>query len=58
MVAQRFGSSDPDVKAKGSKEKTDKPMLKASARTPTTGKIGGTSNTGSFKRGGKVKRGR
>jgi hypothetical protein len=56
MVAQKFGSSDPDVKAKGSKEKTDKPMLKASAKTPFTGKIGGPSNK--FKRGGFVKRGR
>ena len=56
MVAQKFGSSDPDVKSKGSKEKTDKPMLKASAKTSYMGKIGGMSNK--FKRGGSVKRGR
>ena len=70
MVAQKFGSSDPDVKAKGSKEKTDKPMQPASARVATTGQIGGTSNevvnkssarksgkTMSFKGGGMVQGG-
>jgi len=44
MVAQRFGSADPDVKAKGSKEKIDRPQLKASQKLPTTGKHGGISN--------------
>jgi hypothetical protein len=65
MVAQRFGKADPDIR-KGSKETRDKPMLKASARTNTTGLIGGTSNevantssaksgrTMSFAKGGKV----
>ena len=53
MVAKGFGSKDSD---KVGKEKTDKPMLKASAKTPYTGKIGGPSNK--FKRGGSVKRGR
>jgi hypothetical protein len=68
MVAQKFGKADPDIR-KGSKEKTDRPGLKASARTSTTGQIGGISNRavppsarkggggfGSFKRGGKVKK--
>lgn len=57
MVAKGFGSKDSD---KVGKEKTDKPMLKASARIPTTGRIGGTSNVPArnFKRGGSVKRGR
>lgn len=69
MVAQKFGKDDPDVKAKGSKETRDKPMLKASATVPTTGKVGGTSNrasspserksgpTMSFAKGGMVKGG-
>jgi hypothetical protein len=57
MVAKGFGSKDSD---KVGKEKTDKPMLKASARTPYTGKIGGPANTPArnFKRGGSIKRGR
>jgi hypothetical protein len=55
MVAKGFGAKDSD---KVGKEKSDKPMLKASARIPTTGKIGGTANKGFFKRGGAVKRGR
>lgn len=53
MVAKGYGSADTD---KIGKEKTDKPMLKASARTPYTGKIGGPSNKPGFKKGGKVKR--
>lgn len=44
MVAAKFGKSDPDVKHKGSKEKTDKAMLKASTKLPSTGLVGGTSN--------------
>jgi hypothetical protein len=44
MVAQKFGKSDPDIK-KGSKETRDKEMLRASTKIPTTGMIGGTSNT-------------
>jgi len=57
MVAKGFGSKDSD---RIGKEKTDKPMLKASARTPFTGKIGGPANVPArnFKRGGSVKRGR
>jgi len=55
MVAKGFGSKDSD---RIGKEKSDKPMLKASAKIPTTGKIGGIANKGLFKRGGSVKRGR
>ena len=44
MVAAKYGRADPDVKHKGSKEKTDKPMLKASTKIATTGMVGGTSN--------------
>lgn len=57
MVAKGFGSRDSD---KVGKEKTDKPMLKASKVTPYTGKIGGPANVPArqFKRGGGVKRGR
>jgi hypothetical protein len=43
MVAKGFGKKDSD---KVGKEKTDKPMLKASAKLPTTGMIGGTANKG------------
>lgn len=43
-----FGKADND---KVGKEKTDKPMLKASAKIPTTGMIGGTANKPA--RGGK-----
>jgi hypothetical protein len=57
MVAQKFGSADRDVRSKGSKEKTDKPMLKASARTPYTGMIGGPANVSAFKNGGSVQQG-
>jgi len=53
MVAKGYGSKDSD---KIGKEKTDKPMLKAGAKTPFTGRIGGPSNK--FKRGGAVRRGR
>ena len=60
MVAKGYGSKDSD---KIGKEKTDKPMLKAGAKIPTTGMIGGvhsanTRNPRTFKRGGGVKRGR
>lgn len=66
MVAQKFGSADPDVRAKGSKEKTDKAAPSPSTRTPYTGLVGGPSNTTtnpsekkggarmSYARGGKV----
>ena len=60
MVAKGYGSKDSD---KIGKEKSDKPMLKAGAKIPTTGMIGGvhpanTRNPRTFKRGGAVKRGR
>ena len=71
MVAAKFGKADPDmgsrVGAKGkTKERGDKAMLSASARTPYTGMIGGPSNevtnksskktgpTGTFAKGGMV----
>jgi len=49
MVSPKYGKSDPDMSSrvgrKGkTKEVSDKPMLRASARIPTTGMIGGTSN--------------
>lgn len=49
MVASKFGKADPDMRSrKGSRGKTkeisDKPMLKASTKTPTTGMIGGQAN--------------
>ena len=49
MVAAKFGKADPDMSSRvGKKAKTkeisDKPMLKASTKVPTTGMIGGTSN--------------
>jgi len=49
MVAQRFGSADPDMRSRSgkggkTKEVKDKPGLKASTRVPTTGMIGGISN--------------
>jgi hypothetical protein len=69
MAQQRFGKSDPDVQAKGSKEKGDKEGLRASTRLPTTGKVGGISNRvegpsaskksggyPAFRRGGRAKR--
>jgi hypothetical protein len=59
MVAAKYGKADPDVKHKGSKEKTDKAMLKASAKVPTTGMIGGIANAAgnpSEKKGASKKR--
>jgi len=61
MVAAKYGGSDPDLKsrvgAKGkTKEISDKAMLSASTKVPTTGMIGGTANeasTKSAKKGGK-----
>lgn len=52
MVAAKFGKADPDLRSrKGNSGKTkeisDKAMLKASTKTPTTGMVGGTSNTNS-----------
>jgi hypothetical protein len=73
MVGQKFGKSDPDMGNRFGKGKTkelsDKPGLKASAKVPTTGMIGGIANRKSgpsaaegsggypaFKKGGKAKR--
>lgn len=60
MVAAKYGKADPDLRSrKGSRGKTkevsDKAMLKASTKLPTTGLVGGTSNdrsNSSEKKGG------
>ena len=49
MVAQKFGSADPDLKSrvgrsKGTKERVDKAMLSASKKLPSTGLVGGVAN--------------
>jgi hypothetical protein len=45
MVAARYGSADPDVKYKGTKEKSDKYKAMAGVRTPYSGLMGDESNT-------------
>jgi hypothetical protein len=48
MVGQKFGKSDRDVKAKGSKEKTDRPMRGGPGSDPhLSAMVGSVTNASS-----------